>query len=833
MDDSVDVPMEEAVEALIDTLVCPLLPSRASNSSALSPAQEQKVANQMHAAVLLYNYYHRCEFPQLEFLGFENFCKVAVNAKPNLLTYMKFMKEFSTKSTEKYQELSLTEKMVKEACDIAEGLNASKPVPNIQSWPVTKVAVFLIDSMRKNCLLMFGSITLGVWSLIEEKIESKDTKMKAPTRVVHMETSGMPIFNSTEGDLLKIAFTAVKKQTGIDQADLNVLERSFSYSLSKKREAVQLYVMQSVKRIDGEIRQVPIKDVVNSLDGPIFRKEFLNYETTSVVEYFHLLPYKAFISEWFSREALLGGSKLSAEASANSNGSTGSNVSNKTNLAVNNIHPAGKIDAGTDNEALHHDHREMKHHASPCCIAKPAEEAKISPTLDCSKLEVTNDGSQDGSLEKRKPLPLTPRVSIRLERSNNDSVKEMDTSSKPCDTNKTNPELKMVDSSCKPHDTKLMNSKLKRMDSSSQPCDTKITNSEIRMTASSNSLCNTTNTKVTDSALKRVDSSSKACDTKMMNSKLRTMDPSSKPCDTKFTNSTLGMVDSSSNQSDTKIATSKPTVMDSPSKPSATNISDSKLEISSKRGDTKITNSEVKVMDSSGKPCDTKITNSELGGSKFFCKEGSHNQDEMLEDALPSAAVKGHSDKSHEVLKMLHSRRDDLFQAALSALYRKRDELVHQKRLAEDEICRCEKSLLTIMNEEEDALELSIDLIMEACKKACCKGDTQISTVGHETSRGNCSFQNVKRKKLSEAVLYLKSSCQELDEICVKNQWLPPSYNTFPADAFGLICANVMIHGVDFEFCERGELKSTPQEARESAAATMLTKLRITVSETQ
>lgn len=86
---------------------------------------------QMHSVVLLYNYYHRKQFPQLKFLAFEPFCKMASIANPSLLMYMKFMLKYEEGPGNLDKHLSVMEKMVMDACKISSALDASKNAPSM------------------------------------------------------------------------------------------------------------------------------------------------------------------------------------------------------------------------------------------------------------------------------------------------------------------------------------------------------------------------------------------------------------------------------------------------------------------------------------------------------------------------------------------------------------------------------------------------------------------------------------------------------------------------------------------------------------------------------
>lgn len=172
--------------------------------------------------VLLYNYYHRKQHPELPFLAFDEFCKLAVDLKPTLLAHMNFMQQSDeTELNDVEKQLSVAEKMIMDACDICTCLDVSKNLPNIEGWPLSKVTVLLVDSEKENCFLLFGSITKGVWSVIEKDVDissqsSEDTKGSKFTlkkkRVIRKPTKDK--LNVDEAGLLQLGYSAVKEAAG-------------------------------------------------------------------------------------------------------------------------------------------------------------------------------------------------------------------------------------------------------------------------------------------------------------------------------------------------------------------------------------------------------------------------------------------------------------------------------------------------------------------------------------------------------------------------------------------------------------------------------------------
>ncbi|KAL2328852.1 hypothetical protein Fmac_022279 [Flemingia macrophylla] len=316
-------PTEDAVTVLIEHLVDPLLPAKSCVQDTPSLSRQKQVAKQVRSVVLLYNYYHRKQHPELAYLPFNEFCKVAVVSRPALLAYMQFMQNLNEVDLIDVQtQLSLTEKMIMDACDICKCLDATKNVPNIQGWPITKVAIFLTDSKKENCFLLFSSITSGVWSLVERGLDTPGQSSlveKGPDTSSQSSdvTSGTiqykkkrlirkPINDELKVDedvFLQVGYSVIKEATGINHTDVMVLETDTVYSESKEKAASRFYIMQCSQSSNEKAIQVPLKDLVKSLQGPLIKKNSRSWETTPVVDYFHVLPYSEIISKWILREA--------------------------------------------------------------------------------------------------------------------------------------------------------------------------------------------------------------------------------------------------------------------------------------------------------------------------------------------------------------------------------------------------------------------------------------------------------------------------------------------------------------------------------------------------
>nr|KYP46295.1 hypothetical protein KK1_032094 [Cajanus cajan] len=284
-------PTEDAINVFIELLVDPLLPAKSCVQDTPTLSQQKLVAKQVRSVVLLYNYYHRKRHPELAYLPFNEFCKVAVVSRPALLAYMQFMQNLNeVELTDVETQLSLTEKIIMDACDVCKCLDASKNVPNIQGWPITKVAIFLVDSKKENCFLLFSSITSGVWSLVEKDLDT---------------SSQSSLVEKVDEDIfLQVGYSAIREATGINDTDIKVLESDTVYSESKEKAASRFYIMQCSQSTNEEAIQVPLKDLVKSLHGPLISKSSRSWAITPVVDYFHVLPYSEIISKWILRLAL-------------------------------------------------------------------------------------------------------------------------------------------------------------------------------------------------------------------------------------------------------------------------------------------------------------------------------------------------------------------------------------------------------------------------------------------------------------------------------------------------------------------------------------------------
>ncbi|KAJ6371858.1 hypothetical protein OIU77_002222 [Salix suchowensis] len=193
----------------------------------------------------------------------------------------------------KSQTFPLLEERIMEACSISMSLDASEDDLNIDGWPISRVAVLLIDSKKESCFLQFGSITEGVWSVIEKDVDVSNDSSEA------MELA-----------FSNLHFWLSRKRQVLIRVTLWFWTAMSPTLQGKEKTAAYFYIMQFTKADYIVALQTPIKNVINSLQGPLAIKNSSWWMHTSVVEYFHLLPYAEFLSDWLLREGLSNGLQI-------------------------------------------------------------------------------------------------------------------------------------------------------------------------------------------------------------------------------------------------------------------------------------------------------------------------------------------------------------------------------------------------------------------------------------------------------------------------------------------------------------------------------------------
>ncbi|XP_022887953.1 uncharacterized protein LOC111403618 [Olea europaea var. sylvestris] len=692
-------PTEDLVRALIENLVDPSLPSRVSKNDPPDLSVQQAVAKQMHAVVLLYNYYHRKQQPKTEFLDFLAFCKLSVVLRHTMIAFMN-----QGESSDLKYELSVTEKAIRDACNISMALDASKDVPNMEGWPISKVAVLLIDSKKENCLLQFGSVTQGVWSLIEKEIGESNinSEISAKGKVGNKRKRNSRTTdekNDDDNGFLQLAFDAVKEVTGINSSDLVVLETHILYSLSKEKTAARFYMMQCTQSI-SEDKRIPVEDVVRSLQGPFVEKICRSWTITPAVEYYHMHPYAGVMSQWFLRKcssmsSLDGGNSQSTEEV------TESRILNLPELKNMNkdLDRVDSIQCQTKDNSFgnlaneNSDRNNYKHSSS----GKEASPTNISQ----------GPGKDDNGTDECKEI-----------NKNHDSSKEADNIDDVLNQN-VGKEWPKGSPPCPPGEPQ-------RIDMDAFP-RIHLSNEDVRKNPISK-------IKVYH---KKKNSSSLLID-------------ACAPVDS--VEMEVEMVDSL--------------------KSNGTQDKDDKV---------------------SGETCCVSISSNQNG------------------TPLANAELV-HLESNQKCIEEVQSTpASEALQNCLTLLYKRRQEVYSQICRKEDELALYEGNIGRIRDGSEVGLALQ-----------CIKSITNDPNQAFQPGEDHPEFQLKWQTRLSGNSG--SSSFQDLESICIKNNWRLPRYFLEPLD--GKFTAEVVLKGKDFKFSSTGDLKTNPLEARESAAARLVGKLQ-------
>ncbi|XP_057456273.1 uncharacterized protein LOC130747365 isoform X3 [Lotus japonicus] len=736
-------PTEDAVKLFLDYLVDPLLPAKSSVRDNPTLSQQDSVVKQVHSVVLLYNYYHRKLHPELAYLPFDEFCKLTVVLKPPLLAYMKFMlgsNEDDLTNVEK--QLSLTEKTIMGACNVCKYLDASKNAPNIEGWPISKVAILLIDSKKEYCFLPFGSITMGVWSVVEKSLDtsSQVSEVASGTKLTYRmkrasRNTTKDELKVNEDVLLQVGYSAVREATGIDSTDVKLLDSYTVYSQSKEKAASRFYIMQcsQSQSVGQEVNPFPLKDVIESLQGPLVKKSSGSWTITPVVDYLHVLPYSEIISKWISREAFSNSLQISRVTQTNimlDIPEVNESLGNKVSFTDFDSQPSIEMLKQKENNRS--------------CTLRLSDSIKEPHELDANKPSVQyNSNCSASAVKVGNKVSFTdfdsqPSIEMLKQNENNKSctLRLSDSTKEPHELDASKPSVQ-YNSNCSASAVKVGN-KFSFTDFDSQPIIEMLKQNE------NNKICT-----------------------------LRLSDSIKEPHE---------------------LDANKPSVQYNSNCSAIT----------------------VKAMQADSTSMD--ITESEinnLASCHKICANGPNTSSEK--DTIDGCKlIANHCNSDVEKLHILVDSKEILSQTALTALIRKRNELALQQRKIEDDIANCEKKIQRVLTVDgEDEFELKIESIIEGCNDVWVRNQ--------ERTCGQQSFP-LKRKRLSEAVFIALSPCQELDGVCRENNWLLPTYHLF--QSVGGFQANVTVKGVEFQCSYAGDLCSDSQEARESAAAKMLTNLR-------
>ncbi|XP_040244408.1 uncharacterized protein [Aegilops tauschii subsp. strangulata] len=188
--------------------------------------------------------------------------------------------------------------------------------------------------------------------------------------------------------------------------------------------------------------------------------------------------------------------------------------------------------------------------------------------------------------------------------------------------------------------------------------------------------------------------------------------------------------------------------------------------------------------------------------------------DAVLKDAGLESKIMEVPKKSGDVTK----NNNDLTNDLLQPIRKTRDNILHKEHILQDRSAECDMDIQIILTEGKmtakvlaimEKYKATSSNMMEVANPSCC-GD------GDKTRRN-------KRKTLKEVLLHNK--CQELNEICYDIKCIAPRYTVLPSPEDGMFHANVRFTCPGYDMSITGGPHQTPDGARCSAAANLITEL--------
>ncbi|XP_060188280.1 uncharacterized protein LOC132617320 isoform X2 [Lycium barbarum] len=863
---------EEVVNTLLENLVGPLLPLRTSAvKEAPSLSQQQSVAKQLHAVVLLYNYYQRKQNPQAQFLDFESFCKLAMALRPVLVSYMKFTNQSNTTgSKDMDNDLSVTEKAIQDACNISWALDASKDVPSMNKWLIAKVSVLLLDSKKENCWLLFGSVTEGVWSLLEKCLDLPTAEIEGEVETKHLHkkkrTNIRPVTVEQKDDdsgFQQLAFIAVKDATGISRSDLMVLEEHVVYSLTKEKTASCFYIMQCTQSTNQD-NQNPVKETLKSLQGPLVKRSSGGWSTTEVVEHFHLLPYASIMSAFFPREVsrVEGSNTRSREDIADNCEKEVSesrislfdqNVGNVSIMSAKGSHSACSIlvNDNNDRNANPADSFSAEVVANNSCAKNTGYQKDFVKENDVHHERVSAYGSFSGEAKEASASKGWQSIGEKIEKMETKTPNESLVGTKSDCINLEISEAKDGDGPLEKVSHPAVGQEATAVDGSHRirkseeaGRDGSTRNKEIvdfsgdKLTGVNLECLNETSNKVHHENIRDNEDSTAKEPCANIN-RPRTLEEKAE----ELVKSTKSCEINDFNDKELAGARRKPLEVQmndgyssSPTRPQRMDI-DACIPFSKNGNNSKDCKLTTEVYQHQNKRM--RESGGEIIGSGVICKaprtdEGKADKERGLSATSPNqngisvahTALVPHKHESMDIGDLptvLASKEKALTQISLDILLHKREKLYHQQLKIGDEMALCDKSIQRIFEGGKDNLPLKLDTVLDFSEEMRLKDRAAIQE-GHQPDEELGLLQSMSERKLSKAVRTPRRACQDLYQICCVNNWMVPSYSQSATD--GGFNAIVTVRGPKFLCSCESDLQPSTSEARESAAFQMITNLQ-------
>ncbi|KAL0654516.1 hypothetical protein Bca4012_097207 [Brassica carinata] len=842
---------EDAIRALLENLVDPLLPLRPSPTDVPSMALRESVAKQVRAVVVLYNYYHRREHPHLECLSFEFFRSLTTVVKPALLPHFK----------ESGDGVVLLEKVIVDACSLSMSLDASS---DFSKWPIKKVSVLLVNSKKTCCYLQHSSITQGVWSLLEKTIER--------------EKAAADGGQSEEAIFQKVAFAAIKEATGINHKDIVILERHLVHSLSEEKTTAQFYIMKctSQDKFSGEF---PVEEALKCMQGPLFEKSFSEWSTNSIVEYFHVLPYANLIADWFSRredaefviekevEAVCDEIESNGKADESDVCPTGDAIRALLENLVDPLLPPKPSPTDVPSKVVreavakqvhavvllynYYHRREHPHlerlsfesFRSLTTVMRPAllphfkesGEGVLEQTVllekvivDACSLSMSLDASSDFSSLKKWPIKKVAVLLVDSKKTccylQHSSITQgvwslLEKAAAGEGQNEEAIFQKVAFAAIK-EATGINHKDVVILERHLVP-----SLSKEKTTAKFYIMKCTSQDKFSgefpvEEALKWREDTESVIEKEAE----AVFDENGKPDESDAFDTPGRGGDNATSKRSNDTNARKDASRSSPKARKkvaprfySRNLRGRTVPAVEPQVETVVALKANNNADNEMSPCkdNGERGGTEVGSGSNYQRERENQRKKAVTDKLKSilklnnaspASAHDSNINLEELQTTLLSRATSLSETALKVLHCKRDKLTLQQRDIEDEIAECDKRIKDIKGN----WELQLETILECCNEAYPRRNLQES-------------QSNKRVKLSEPLPFTKSMCKKLDDLCLENNWVLPTYRVSSTD--GGYEAEVRIKETHFAHTICGDEKFDAEEARESAAACLLRRL--------
>lgn len=837
---------EDALGALIESLVDPSLAKLRPFAS--PKVAEDGISKQMEAVAWLYNQYLCQELPNVVSLDWEELCNKAAVRQFRLLKFM------SAAKTGVSRLLTLTEQKVKNACEAAKALRNANNSP--ESLSVTKVCVCLLNVRQDKCVLALGANTVGVWSFIEKG------------KLVQLSENGAGEGSHIVPSEEELGFMAVQEQTGIN-GDVLQIEDSFLVKddINQIGGSTKFYIMSCHGTFDlspvvklEKVAWVPLDIAFSRVDGPLVEATDSAVRSTPAVQYFHLRPFYPLVQNWFLSSLICRQHKMrSLEQSKNvlTNERKGAEMQANEKASDSRAEALGLTTTWQESLKLvaplpNNTPPEMKHDDGCLKMKLPKHEKRneLCPKIEPNKQEMTILAAQTSALFSHLLTDAScPKVEVQQEMAisapahaaNNDV--SLDSSS--------------LKSGMGQQETAIL--------SAEAPLLTKCVPTQAHAT---------TNDVLLDSiSLKRgMMPQEKVTLSAQMPSISNCVPPADMVSDMAGCNGYNGACAWNELTAIGQIPTEKNGLEKTVT---LANISGSNVNVSvaaagchsckaSVGGPGKIialanivgSNSSVSLVENDQKK--SELSALRVRGSKDVksaCfqeqEEEKARQSKQVVNAVALDMGLSVPDCSPQSSTRVKKREEDHIMdkaaAFLSlktvfrniskkrkALSQELSEINTRADLLHKQIAECDTDLAALIGGGKAGLQLAVRLCKTDCEKQTSSSEVSVDQHQQEKTPTECPqaliINQAETNNKKRPFRMLKSSMQELNEICVRNEWPSPSYGIVMVNSHqrhNMYSGKVRIRNGSFELAETGELSDSAKGAKLSAAACMLSTLHL------